>query len=103
MNSRIRLNNGVHVVSELNATTIGVDEVWLEEHPEFYIYSSDHVVDVFQSEPAHQFVGEYRVHEDTASGDWFIYPHNNPNQRVARGLTRLHVLGMLLLQLGGRS
>jgi hypothetical protein len=43
------------------------------------------------------------VHEDTATGDWFVYPFDKPTQRAARGLTRLHVLGMLLLQLGGRA
>lgn len=103
MNSRIKLSNGVHVVAELNSSGLGVDEVWLEEYPDFYIYSSGRVVDVFQAEPSHQYVGEYRVHEDTASGDWFVSPFNSPNQRVARGLTRLHVLGLLLMQLGGRS
>lgn len=103
MNSRITLNNGVHVVAELNSSGIGVDEVWLEEYPGLYIYSADHIVDVFREAPFPEFVGEYRVHEDTATGDWFVSPADNRNQRVARGLARLHVLGMLLLQLGGRS
>lgn len=94
MNAHATLADGTLVFTEINATVIGVDEVWLVGQPNIYLYTSGSTVDVYRR-VVPQYLGEYRIF-DNNSGDWFVYAHDDLDRLVVRGQTKLLALGELL-------